>query len=210
MPCATGFRKWGWKARETAKAEPIVTVRAEKEQMRCTQSPWQASYYVNRMGRFTERAARRQRQSGFSLIELLIVVAIILIILAVAVPQYNKAIMHGRETAAVEQIKTIQTAQTQYMSQFGRFATTLAELGPAAAGAPEGPSAAGLIPQSLASGSNSGYNFTLAPQPGGFMVTAVPVSFGTTGRRTFYSDQSGIVHENWGQEPATAQSPELK
>jgi prepilin-type N-terminal cleavage/methylation domain-containing protein len=162
------------------------------------------------MSRFNELTRERGRQSGFSLIELLIVVAIILIILAVAVPQYNKAMMHGREMAAIQQLKTLETAQTQYMSQFGRFATTLAELGPAAAGAPEGPSSAGLIPQSLASGSNSGYNFTLAAQPGGFAVTAVPVSFNTTGRRTFYSDQTGIVHENWGQEPATAQSPEIK
>jgi type IV pilus assembly protein PilA len=169
-----------------------------------------ASYHVSRMSNLDELTRKRSRQAGFSLIELLIVVAIILIILGVAVPQYNKAMMHGREMAAIQQLKTLQTAQTQYMSQFGRFAITLAELGPAAAGAPEGPSAAGLIPQSLASGSNSGYNFTLAGQASGYAVTAIPAAFGQTGRRTFFSDQTGIVHENWGQEPATAQSPEIK
>ena len=153
---------------------------------------------------------KRKRESGFSLIELLIVVAIILIILAIALPQVNKIQMNAREMAAVAQIRTLLTAQTQYMSQFGRYATSLAELGPAAGGATEGPSAAGLIPQSLATGSNSGYNFSMTGSAGGYSVLAVPVAFGNTGRRTFFADQSGIIHENWGQEPATQQSPEIK
>jgi type IV pilus assembly protein PilA len=153
---------------------------------------------------------QRRRESGFSLIELLIVVAIILIILAIALPQVNKIQMNAREMAAVAQIRTLLTAQTQYMSQFGHYATSLPELGPAAGGATEGPSAAGLIPQSLATGSNSGYNFTVTGSAGGYAVLAVPVAFNNTGRRTFYADQSGIIHENWGQEPATPQSPEIK
>jgi len=153
---------------------------------------------------------KQKRQAGFSLIELLIVVAIILIILAIALPQVNKIQMNAREMAAVAQIRTLLTAQTQYMSQFGHYATALPELGPAAGGATEGPSAAGLIPQSLATGSNSGYNFTMTGSAGGYAVLAVPVAFGNTGRRTFYADQSGIIHENWGQEPATQQSPEIK
>jgi type IV pilus assembly protein PilA len=161
-----------------------------------------------RVAGLVQRAGRRD--AGFSLIELLIVVAIILIILAIALPQVNKIQMNAREMAAVAQIRTLLTAQTQYMSQFGRYATTLAELGPASGGASEGPSAAGLIPQSLATGTNSGYNFTLAGSAGGYALVAVPVAFNNTGRRTFFADQSGIIHENWGQEPATQQSPEIK
>jgi hypothetical protein len=45
---------------------------------------------------------------------------------------------------------------------------------------------------------------------GGYAVLATPVAFGNTGRRTFFADQSGIIHESWGQEPATQQSPEIK
>jgi hypothetical protein len=107
-------------------------------------------------------------------------------------------------------VRTINQAQVQYQSQFGQYATALAQLGPpATAGAAEGPAAAGLIPGSLASGSASGYNFTVAATPGGYSVTAVPKAFGSTGRRTFYSDQTAVIRENWGQDPASATSAEI-
>jgi type IV pilus assembly protein PilA len=153
---------------------------------------------------------RRARQRGFSLIELLIVIAIILIILSIALPKMGQARMHAQEMAAVADIRTITQAQIQYSSQFGNYATSLTQLGPPASGAAEGVASAGLIPGNLASGTANGYNFTVAPSPTGYSVVAVPKTFGSTGRRTFYSDQSGTVHENWGQDPATAQSPEIK
>jgi type IV pilus assembly protein PilA len=99
--------------------------------------------------------------------------------------------------------------QTQYMSQFGQFATSLAELGPPASGA-AGPQAADLIPSTLSSGDKDGYTFTLTGTPSGYSLTAVPKVFNTNGRRTFYSDQNMIIHQNWSAEPATANSPELK
>ena len=155
--------------------------------------------------------ARRVKQQGFSLIELLIVIAIILIILSIALPQMSKSRMHAQEMAGIAEIKTINQAQIQYQSQFGQFATTLAQLGPpTSAGAAEGPAAAGLIPASLASGAAGGYNFTITQTPTGYALSAVPKTFNSTGRRTFYSDQTGIVRENWSQEPATPQSAELK
>jgi type IV pilus assembly protein PilA len=154
---------------------------------------------------------RRRRESGFSLIELLIVIAIILIILSIAVPQMGKMRMNAQEMAAVEEVSTINKAETQYYSQFNQYATTLAQLGPApSGGTAEGPQAAGLIPGGLASGASGGYNFTVSATPQGYSVSAVPKQFGSTGRRTFYSDQSGVTHQNWGQDPATANSPELK
>jgi type IV pilus assembly protein PilA len=153
---------------------------------------------------------RRTSQRGFSLIELLIVIAIILIILSIALPQMSKSRMHAQEMAAIAEIGTIQKAQVQYYSQFGQYATALTQLGPpSSSGAAEGPQAAGLIPGSLANGSGSGFTFTLSQTPTGYALTAVPKAFGSTGRRTFYSDQTGIIRENWGQDPATAQSPEL-
>jgi type IV pilus assembly protein PilA len=166
------------------------------------------SYHMN--GMLLSSRTRRSSQHGFSLIELLIVIAIILIILSIALPQMSKSRMQAQEMAAVAQIGTIQKAQVQYYSQFGQYATALTQLGPpTSSGAAEGPQAAGLIPASLANGSGSGYNFTITQTPTGYAVTAVPKAFNSTGRRTFYSDQTGIIRENWGQDPATAQSPEI-
>jgi type IV pilus assembly protein PilA len=153
---------------------------------------------------------RRNGQRGFSLIELLIVIAIILIILSIALPQMSKARMHSQEMAAMAEVRTINQVQIQYQSQFGKFATALNQLGPpATSGAGEGPEAAGLIPASLASGSSSGYIFSVSQTPGGYAVTAIPKAFGSTGRRTFYSDQTAVVRENWGQDPPTPTSPEV-
>jgi type IV pilus assembly protein PilA len=153
---------------------------------------------------------RRSREKGFSLIELLIVIAIILIILVIAIPQYNKAKMNAQEMAAVAEIGTINKMEIQYYSQFGNYAGSLAQLGPPAQGGAEGPNAAGLIGANLASGVSGGYNFTLTQTPGGYALSVVPKAFGSTGRRTFYSDQTDVVHQNWGQDPATPTSPEMK
>jgi type IV pilus assembly protein PilA len=152
---------------------------------------------------------RKYRVAGFSLIELLIVIAIILIILAMAVPKLNKARMHALEAGALKTINTLHTAQAQYYSQFGKYATSMAELGPPASGNPTA-SAADLISHDLASGEKSGYKYTLEATPKGYNINAVPTAFSVTGSRTFFSDQSMIVYQNYGQEPATAQSPEVK
>jgi type IV pilus assembly protein PilA len=152
---------------------------------------------------------RKRRRGGFSLVELLIVIAIILIILAIALPRLDKARMQTQETAAIRQIGTVHTAQTQYFSQYGKYATTLVELGPPASGQP-GPNGAELIPGDLALGTKTGYLFTLQGTPTGYTVNATPVAFNSTGRRTFFSDQTMIIRENWGAEPATANSKEIK
>lgn len=148
---------------------------------------------------------RIRNSRGFTLIELLIVIAIILIIAAIAVPKMNQQRMLAQEMAAINQIRSIHQAETQYYSQFGRFAVNLTELGPPASG-PAGPQAADILPKNLAEGVNTGYRFTVEATPTGYAVHAVPLQFGTSGRRTFYSDQSMAVHENWSQEPADANS----
>ncbi len=152
---------------------------------------------------------RRRSQGGFSLIELLIVIAIILIIAAIAVPKLNNQRMNAQEMAAIRQIGTIHTAQTQYYSQFGRYATSLAELGPPTSGQ-AGPQASDLIPRTLSEGKNTGYVFTVTGTPLGYSVNANPEIFGNTGRRTFFSDQTLVIHQNWGQEPSTVNSPDFK
>ena len=151
----------------------------------------------------------RRRQGGFSLMELLIVVAILMIIGAIAIPRINTALMNAKEMAATRELHNLITAETQYMSQFGRYATSLAELGPPTSGQPN-PSGADLITGEMAKGVKNGYKFTLQGSPQGFSAQASPQAFGGTGRRTFFADQTGTIRQNWGAEPATAASEELK
>lgn len=164
------------------------------------------------MGAFRRQDGRSgfvRARRGFSLIELLIVIAIILIIAAIAVPKMNNQMMAAREMAAIRQIDTVHQAQTQYYSTFGKYASTLGELGPPASGAP-GPAAADLIPRNLSEGKNSGYVFTVTTTPTGYAVTAVPEQFGSSGRRNFYSDQSLVKRNSWTADPANANSAEIK
>ena len=150
-----------------------------------------------------------KRRRGFSLIELLIVIAIILIIIMIAAPRLSRARMYAQETAAIAAVKTIHTVQVQYYSQYGKYATSLQELGPPASGAAS-PAAADLIQNDLASGEKQGYKFTVTGTPGGYIVNANPSTYNSSGSRTFWSDQSMTIRQNYGQEPATANSPEVK
>jgi len=126
---------------------------------------------------------------------------------SLAIPKYNLTQMYVRETVAIKAIQTIHRAQEQYESQYGRFATSLAELGPSAIGAP-GPGAADLISNDLAQGQKQGYKFTVAGVPGGYQVHADPEVYGSSGSKSFYSDQTMVIRENDGPEPATQNSRE--
>lgn len=148
------------------------------------------------------------RRRGFSLIELLVVIAILMVVAAISIPHMQSTLANSREMAAVREIKTVQAAQTQYMGQFGEYAEGLAQLGPPVSGLP-GPAGADLIPGALSTGQKSGYLFTVARTKAGYTVTAVPRTPGS-GRRSFYSDQSLAIRQNWGDAPATAGSPELQ
>jgi type IV pilus assembly protein PilA len=145
---------------------------------------------------------------GFSLIELLIVIAIILIITMVAVPHYQRAQMLAREMAASKAVLTIQTDEVIYQSEYGRYAATLRELGPPDSG-PSSVAAAGLIGGALAGGTLGGYNFTLTGTADTYAIAASPVTYDSSGKRSFYLDQTGILRATDRREPATSSSPEL-
>lgn len=150
----------------------------------------------------------RARRRGFSLIELLIVVAIMLIIITIALPKLTRARMQSQEVAAIAAIRTLHTAQVQFYSTYGRYAASLAELGPPTSGTANA-SAADLIGNDLSGGEKSGYKFTLTGTQGGYIINANPVAYNSSGSRTFFSDQSMVVRENYGPEPATASSKQM-
>jgi prepilin-type N-terminal cleavage/methylation domain-containing protein len=148
-----------------------------------------------------------QRRRGFTLIELLIVVSIILIILAIAIPHVDKQMRLAREMAVVREIGSIQVAEAQYRSQFGTYGT-LAQLGPPTSGT-DSHEAANLIPMTLADGKKNGYAYSLVPTPDGYALTAVP-EIPKADSRSFYSDQTLTIRNNWNPELATLTSPAIK
>jgi type IV pilus assembly protein PilA len=148
-----------------------------------------------------------KREKGFTLIELLIVVAIILIIAAIAIPSLLRSRMAANQSSAAASLRTLNTANVSYYSNFGNgFPTTMAEIkGPSNAASCD---AGGYIDATLGSGQKSGYNFAIVPgsvavatKPAncttagvtdGYVWTANPVST-STGAVAYCVDASGVI-----------------
>jgi len=157
-----------------------------------------------------------RKQAGFSLIELLIVVAIILIVTAIAVPSFLQARMSANESSAVTSIHAVNTSEISYSSTYPTigFSPSLANLGdggvsPCVATA----ATACFLDPVIAGGTKSGYQFTYVqdnsavPAPG-YKINADPMNRGFSGQRSFYSDQHNITRYN-ATAPATPASPAL-
>jgi len=164
---------------------------------------------------------------GFSLIELLIVVAIILIIAAIAIPNLLRSRIAANQASAVGSLRTLNTAEVTYSTTYNTgYSSTLGDLGPNAGGSQPTASYAGLIDEVLSgigtAGSNdsalvsskSGYNFTYsaaATDSNGkidsYSITATPIQAGTTGTNYYYTDQSGVIRQNSTAVAGSTDSP---
>ena len=131
-----------------------------------------------------------KRQEGFTLIELMIVVAIIAIIAAIAIPSLLNARKAGNEASAISSLRTLTTVSEQYRTRFQTYPT----------GGLNDLQTAGYIDTVLGAGSKSGYTFNyacaiVAPATvaNTWSCEAVPNVTGTTGDRGFFTDQSGVI-----------------
>jgi type IV pilus assembly protein PilA len=171
-----------------------------------------------------EGVTEMRKQKGFSLIELLIVVAIILIIAAIAIPNLLRARMAANESSAVASIRTLNTAQVVYNSTYPTigFSPDIISLGGALSKAcvPTSTSAC-LIDSVLANDGNpaasgkSGYLFT--PGTGaaaagvnvGYVVNAAPLTVNQTGIRAFCAEEDAVVRVDPGGKCGTTEAAVL-
>ncbi len=146
--------------------------------------------------------------NGFTLMELLIVIAIILILMLMAIPTIGSLKKKANETSAINSVQVVNKAEIQYESTYpaNGYACSLQALGgDPSAGAPSATSAQILQPD-LATGYKSGYIFTIGnctkvtingtDRFTGYQVTAVPETVGKTGDRGFCSDQFGTLKQD--------------
>ncbi len=136
------------------------------------------------------------REQGFTLIELMIVVAIIAIIASIALPSLLSARKSGNEMSAITSLRTLMTVNVQYRSRFSEYGADLADL-----------QTTGYIDSVLGAGTKSGYTFTYEGATDTWSVAAAPVTMTTTGDRSFFVDQTGVIRSVEGTSASSTSGP---
>ena len=156
-------------------------------------------------------SSSRENSSGFSVVHLVVLIAILLVITAIAIPGIVRSKFSRNEAAAIGALQTLNSACVTYRDKYGGYPRALANLGP---GAALNASSAALIDASLASGTTEGYVLKYLPgatdaagNPLSYSITAVPSTPGRTGQRQFYTDQSGVIRANKGTAADVTSTP---
>jgi type IV pilus assembly protein PilA len=150
-------------------------------------------------------SSERKRQRGFTLMELLIVMSIMIILMLIAIPNFISMKASANETSAMQSLRAIYQAQIQYQTSFpaNGFACSLPALGGNASAGPPSPQAAQVLQGELAQGQKSGYTFNIVnctkvtvnnqDMYTSYEVTAVPQAVGKSGHKGFCIDQAGEI-----------------
>jgi type IV pilus assembly protein PilA len=139
-----------------------------------------------------------KNQKGFSLIELLIVVAIILIISAIAIPSYLRSRMQANEASAVGSVRMINTSAVTYSSTYVNvgFPANMADMGGANPCSASSTTAC-ILEDTIAQGRKSGYSFVWtgdgATPSVAYSLTGTPLVVGGSGQRMICTDQTGVI-----------------
>jgi type IV pilus assembly protein PilA len=152
-----------------------------------------------------QKNLRKRNDAGFTLMELLIVMSLILILMALAIPGYRGIIRHTNELSARQSLTAIRAAEFQYQGAYplNGYSCSLSAMGGAKESGPPSATSAQLLDTDLASGQKSGYTFAITncskvtvnnqDQYTSYEITAVPQDKGKTGDRGFCSDYEGVV-----------------